>query len=207
LDIDGRILAIRLPTTAQQKSEKGQINGYAPLDTIGVVPLVHLPDALVDATELSAAIAAHAAAADPHTGYQKESEKGSPNGYASLDSLGVIPDSQLPASFFTWASLANGFVATTKTVVYTVPTGKRANVCFFSLTNTSAITQTLEVFIKRFGQPSTPVGTTELLELEYAWYVDWSDAQWMLSEGDSIEAMTTTGTTVSFIILGAEKDA
>lgn len=40
---------------------------------------------------------AHAAASDPHTGYQQESEKGSANGYASLDSGGKVPSNQLPA--------------------------------------------------------------------------------------------------------------
>ena len=38
----------------------------------------------------------HEAEADPHTVYQKESEKGASNGYASLDSGGVLPDAQIP---------------------------------------------------------------------------------------------------------------
>jgi len=37
----------------------------------------------------------HLAASDPHTGYQKESEKGNANGYASLNASGVIPDYQI----------------------------------------------------------------------------------------------------------------
>lgn len=37
-------------------------------------------------TELSTAISNHEAAADPHTGYQKESEKDAANGYAGLNS-------------------------------------------------------------------------------------------------------------------------
>ena len=41
------------------------------------------------------AIATHAAAADPHTGYQKESEKGQANGYAELDSSGAVPAAQI----------------------------------------------------------------------------------------------------------------
>jgi uncharacterized protein DUF2793 len=41
-------------------------------------------------------ITAHEAAADPHTGYQKESEKGAANGYASLDSGTLVPPAQLP---------------------------------------------------------------------------------------------------------------
>lgn len=40
-------------------------------------------------------IVAHVAAADPHTGYQRESEKGAANGYASLGAGGLVPPSQL----------------------------------------------------------------------------------------------------------------
>lgn len=43
-----------------------------------------------------AAVAAHVADADPHTQYQKESEKGQANGYASLDGGAKIPIAQLP---------------------------------------------------------------------------------------------------------------
>lgn len=45
--------------------------------------------------DVTAAIAAHAAAADPHTGYQQESEKGAANGYAALDSGTLVPVAQL----------------------------------------------------------------------------------------------------------------
>lgn len=37
----------------------------------------------------------HAGAADPHTGYQKESEKGAVNGYAGLDAQAEVPTAQL----------------------------------------------------------------------------------------------------------------
>lgn len=40
-------------------------------------------------------IVAHVAAADPHTQYQKESEKGAANGYASLGAGGLVPIPQL----------------------------------------------------------------------------------------------------------------
>lgn len=46
--------------------------------------------------DIADAIAAHEAESDPHTQYQKESEKGAANGYASLDSGGKLPTSQLP---------------------------------------------------------------------------------------------------------------
>ena len=44
----------------------------------------------------STAVSAHEAAVDPHTQYQKESEKGQANGYASLGSDSKIPAEQLP---------------------------------------------------------------------------------------------------------------
>lgn len=44
------------------------------------------------------ALTAHEAATDPHPGYQLESEKGSANGYASLDSGGKVPTAQIPAT-------------------------------------------------------------------------------------------------------------
>ena len=53
-------------------------------------------DALGLATD--AELSAHAGAADPHTGYQKESEKGAADGYASLDGSGTVPDAQIPAT-------------------------------------------------------------------------------------------------------------
>jgi len=42
-----------------------------------------------------AAVGAHAAEADPHTGYQRESEKGVASGYASLGADGLVPQEQL----------------------------------------------------------------------------------------------------------------
>jgi hypothetical protein len=45
----------------------------------------------------ASAVSAHEGAADPHVGYQKESEKGVADGYASLDSGGQVPAAQIPA--------------------------------------------------------------------------------------------------------------
>lgn len=47
------------------------------------------------AFEAAGAVATHAALADPHTVYQKESEKGAANGYASLGAGGLVPMSQI----------------------------------------------------------------------------------------------------------------
>jgi len=51
--------------------------------------------AAAEATAASAA-STHAAASDPHTGYQKESEKSAANGYASLSASTKVPLAELP---------------------------------------------------------------------------------------------------------------
>lgn len=47
---------------------------------------------------VTSGIATHTGLADPHTQYQRESEEGTANGYASLDSSSLVPLSQLPSS-------------------------------------------------------------------------------------------------------------
>ena len=42
------------------------------------------------------AVSTHEAAADPHTGYQRESEKAAASGYASLDASTLVPIAQVP---------------------------------------------------------------------------------------------------------------
>lgn len=46
----------------------------------------------------AAAVATHVAQSDPHTQYQRETEKGVANGYASLDGSTTVPVSQIPSS-------------------------------------------------------------------------------------------------------------
>lgn len=69
--------------------------------------------------EPAGAVAAHEAAADPHAGYQKESEKGAVNGYASLGADGKVPAAQLPAASDPWTylRLAADFTTSSATAV------------------------------------------------------------------------------------------
>ena len=55
-----------------------------------------LPTTLATDAEVTTAVANHAAAADPHTGYQRELEKAAANGYAGLDATTKVPIAQLP---------------------------------------------------------------------------------------------------------------
>ena len=70
--------------------------------------------------EAVGSVATHAAAADPHTGYQKESEKATANGYASLGADGKVPAGQLPAAGsdpWTYLRLASDFTTSSATAV------------------------------------------------------------------------------------------
>lgn len=83
----------------------------------GKSPTSHNHDASYEA---AGAVAAHAAAADPHAGYQRESEKGVANGYASLGADGKVPSAQLPASGsdpWTYLRLSSDFTTTSATAV------------------------------------------------------------------------------------------
>ena len=187
----------------QLRSEKAVIDGYPPLNNIGVVPAVHLPVDLVTDSDLTS----HTAAADPHPGYQRESEKGVANGYPELDATGKIPSSQIPDSHWGWNSFASGFVATSVTALYTVPVGKAAKIAFLSIKNVTSTTQTVDVLIHRSGHSAVSVGTVELLEQEYAWYVEIGQEEWNLSSGDAIEASTSNSSSAAFVLLGALIDA
>lgn len=55
-----------------------------------------IPVTIARDTEVTAAISSHEGAADPHTGYQRKSEKAAASGYASLDANTKVPIAQLP---------------------------------------------------------------------------------------------------------------
>ena len=65
-------------------------------DITGTATDAQIPASIARDTEVAAAISAHEGAADPHTGYQKESEKGAANGYAPLDSGLLVPVANIP---------------------------------------------------------------------------------------------------------------
>lgn len=82
-------------TGYQKESEKGSVNGYASLDGSGLVPDAQIPTGIARDSEVSTAISNHEAAADPHTGYQRESEKNAASGYAGLDASTNINTDQV----------------------------------------------------------------------------------------------------------------
>lgn len=80
LEVDGLTTATTRVLTVQNKN----------------YTLAGTDDVATSTAAAAAALAAHVASADEHTGYQKESEKAAANGYASLDSGTLVPAAQLP---------------------------------------------------------------------------------------------------------------
>jgi hypothetical protein len=72
---------------------EGAVTAEATSRATGDAEAVSTAEAYTDA-----GLAAHVAASDPHTQYQKESEKGQASGYASLDGSGLVPDAQIPSA-------------------------------------------------------------------------------------------------------------
>lgn len=73
----------------------------------GTLDDAQIPATIARDAEVTTAVSDHAAAADPHTNYQRETEKGVAGGYASLDGSGLVPDAQI-ASTITRDSEWNG---------------------------------------------------------------------------------------------------
>ena len=69
--------------------------GVAFSELSGTASDAQVPAAVARDSEVTSEIATHAGAADPHTGYQRESEKAAANGYASLDGNTRVPLAQL----------------------------------------------------------------------------------------------------------------
>jgi hypothetical protein len=86
------------------------VTAGAPVDVLTLLGITAVLPSAAE-TVVDAAIAAHESAADPHTGYQKESEKGAASGYASLDAGGTVPDAQIPAGIARDTELAAAVAA------------------------------------------------------------------------------------------------
>lgn len=82
-------------TQYQRESEKGAAGGYASLDGSGTVPDAQIPAAIARDAEVTAAIAAHEAAADPHTQYERESQKDQANGYLGANANARLASTRL----------------------------------------------------------------------------------------------------------------
>jgi hypothetical protein len=99
--------------------------------------------------------------------------------------------------------LADGQLAATKSTIYTTPASNYAYVKFFSVFNTSASSQTVVVYVNATGT-SRVIARVELAQYESARIID-KDELLALEAGDLIEAQSSSGTSVDYVISGAEQ--
>lgn len=102
---------------------------------------------------------------------------------------------------FAGASLADGQVATTWDNIY-APSGVKGIVKSATFFNTNAASQTLEFRVTRSGRAARKFPRVTLAQNESCDLV--SDGEVLvLSDGDVLQAQTTTATAVDFTISGA----
>lgn len=86
--VDGAITAAKVAADVATQAEldaEAALARNADNLTSGTVADARIASTIARDSEVTAAVATHEAASDPHTGYQKESEKNAQNGYAGLD--------------------------------------------------------------------------------------------------------------------------
>lgn len=103
-------------------------------------------------------------------------------------------------------TLADGQLAITQTVLYTVPALTTCYVKRFSIFNTNAAEQTVEVWINPSGSAARRWRRYVLAQNESADMLDDSDAL-LLPPGAKIEARTTTASAVDYFVMGVEETA
>ena len=102
---------------------------------------------------------------------------------------------------YTGASLADGQVATTWGTIYG-PSGVKAILKSIVLYNTNATTQTLELRVTRSGSTARVLYRVSLAQDESLAYLTGGDTM-ILSDGDVLQAQTTTTSAVDYTITGA----
>ena len=104
---------------------------------------------------------------------------------------------------WTGASLADGQVATSVGTIYG-PSGVKAIVKYCSFFNTNAAVQTLNVYITRSGGTRRQILRATMNQYDAVYLVSQGESL-QLSDGDVLEADTTTTTAVDYMITGASE--
>jgi hypothetical protein len=98
---DGSVTADDLGTDSVSADELNATGVEAELEAVldlsdlqGAVTDGQIPAAIARDSETAAAVTAHEALSDPHTGYQRESEKNAASGYAGLDGSSKLAGTQ-----------------------------------------------------------------------------------------------------------------
>lgn len=99
--------------------------------------------------------------------------------------------------------LADGQLSSSKATLYTVPVLTKCYIKFLSVCNVAASQQAIQIFINPNGA-SRKIAHLSLAENEYARVVE-KDETITLEAGDTIEGQSTNGSSVDYLITGAEE--
>lgn len=102
---------------------------------------------------------------------------------------------------FTAGSLGSGQIASSQGVLYTVPALSVAYLKSLSISHTSATPQTVIIYLKESGGTARRYRTFVLNEDESADVIS-PGSSIQLSAGDTLEAETTSATTVDWFLTG-----
>ena len=94
-ELGGTLDAPTVDATHAGSAHHGQAHAINGADHTGTLDDAQIPGGIARDTEVTSAVSTHEGASDPHTGYQKESEKAAASGYASLDAGTLVPSAQL----------------------------------------------------------------------------------------------------------------
>lgn len=95
-------------------------------------------------------------------------------------------------------SLADGQVATSWAAIYTVPASTKVKIDKLIFHNAGSVSENLDVAITRSGGTRRKIRRPVLAAEESA-----ELENLVLSEGDAIEAQTTTAAAVDYVVMGA----
>lgn len=106
-----------------------------------------------------------------------------------------------PKRYQTNLPLADGQLPDSQGAIYTSPAGTKSLVRKFTLANTNATAQTIDLYIDVSGTPRF-IRRIELLQYESVDVLT-DDEEIVLDGGDAIEAVTTTAAAVDYYLGGA----
>lgn len=155
-----------------------------------------IPAAIARDSEVTADIATHAAAADPHTGYQKESEKAAANGYMGLDAnqYGTDP----PQAHVHLAAGSGGALYSVHQYVFTPDAAPGADVATGAHQGMIHVSGPSTETVKRITAiAETAAGTAFTFTLDYDSGNDDFDTFTVDTEIDSVAMGTAKGVVVS----------
>lgn len=107
------------------------------------------------------------------------------------------------AGTFAAKVLAEGQLASSKGTLYTVPASTTAYIRWLSCHNTGGSAETVVLYVKP-GATSRIIAHASVAASETLYVVNGGESI-QLEAGDLIEGMTTTATTVDYVITGVEE--